>query len=234
MMSSSSALTSTSYAILGLLAIKPWSTYELAQQMARSFDYFWSRAERNLYDEPKKLVRHGLATASRERVGRRPRTTYKITPAGRRALARWLLEPGAPPALESEQLLKVFFGEHATREESIANIRGMKDWAERLRTLTVEGGREYREGAGPFPERFPQLLLVGNFLSGFAEMTSAWADWALEVLELWPAFPQLTQEDRAALMAAFEDDGSLVEDRRRVLRELRSRRRPTTRRSRSR
>ena len=27
------SLTTTSYAILGLLAVKPWTTYELAQQM---------------------------------------------------------------------------------------------------------------------------------------------------------------------------------------------------------
>jgi PadR family transcriptional regulator AphA len=45
-------LTTTSYAILGLLAIKPWSTYELAAQMRRNLHYFWPRAESNLYAEP--------------------------------------------------------------------------------------------------------------------------------------------------------------------------------------
>jgi len=231
---STPTLTSTSYAILGLLAIKPWSTYELTQQMARSFDYFWPRAERKLYDEPKKLVRHGLATASRKLVGRRPRTTYRITPAGRRALARWLLEPGVPPALESEQLLKLFFGEHATRHEAMTNVGGMKEWAERLRTLTVEGGREYREGEGSFPKRFPQLLLVGNFLSAWAEMTLTWADWALEVLAAWPEFPHITDADRTALLASIVDEESVVEGRPRILEALRSRTNPKKDRRRSR
>ena len=41
-------LTGTSYAILGLLAIKPWSTYELAQQMSRSLYQVWPRATSNV------------------------------------------------------------------------------------------------------------------------------------------------------------------------------------------
>ena len=44
------ALTSTSYAILGLLAVKPWTTYELAQQMDRALGRFWPRAESRLYE----------------------------------------------------------------------------------------------------------------------------------------------------------------------------------------
>src|SRR5262245_24409070 len=94
------ALTSTSYAILGLLAIKPWTTYELAQQMERALGQFWPRAESRLYEEPKKLVAHGLARASAEMVGQRRRTIYTITPKGRRALAKWVPTPGEGPVIE--------------------------------------------------------------------------------------------------------------------------------------
>ena len=76
-------LTATSYAVLGLLAVKPWTTYELAQQMQKALGQFWPRAESKLYEEPKKLVAHGLARASSEMVGKRPRTVYAITPKGR-------------------------------------------------------------------------------------------------------------------------------------------------------
>ena len=47
---SSGRLTTTSYAILGLLAIKPWTTYELAQQMDRSLRRIWPRAKSKLYE----------------------------------------------------------------------------------------------------------------------------------------------------------------------------------------
>ena len=80
-------LTPTSYAILGLLAVRPWTTYELAKQIERGMQNFWPRASSTLYEDPKKLVAHGLATAKKERTGKRPRTVYTITARGRRALA---------------------------------------------------------------------------------------------------------------------------------------------------
>ena len=80
-------LTTTSYALLGLLAIRPWSTYELARQMQRDLRFCWPRTESNLYAEPKKLIAHGLASASSEPRGKRRRTVYSITAAGRQALA---------------------------------------------------------------------------------------------------------------------------------------------------
>src|SRR5262245_33715324 len=81
-------LTTTSYALLGLLNIRPWTTYELAKQVQRSLGWFWPRAERKLYDEPKRLVERGLATATSEATGKRPRTVYAITAEGRKALKR--------------------------------------------------------------------------------------------------------------------------------------------------
>src|SRR5258708_13545323 len=93
-------LTTTSYAILGLLALRDQTTYELAKQMRRTVGYVWPRAERKLYDEPKRLVEAGYARAVKDMVGRRPRTTYSITPAGREALSHWLYThvPAPPPA----------------------------------------------------------------------------------------------------------------------------------------
>ena len=123
-------LTTTSYAILGLLAIKPWTTYELAQQMQRALGQFWPRAESKLYEEPKKLVAHGLARASSEMVGKRPRTVYSITPKGRRALEAWVPTPGAGPVLEFEQLIKVFFAEHGTKADLLDTIAGTRAWSD--------------------------------------------------------------------------------------------------------
>jgi DNA-binding PadR family transcriptional regulator len=41
-------------------------------------------------------VARGLARAEKGSVGKRPRTVYTISEAGRRALAAWLAEPGTP------------------------------------------------------------------------------------------------------------------------------------------
>ena len=88
-------LTSTSYAVLGLLAARPRTAYQLATLVARGLRFVWPRAEGRIYDEPRLLADHGLALARREHTGRRPRTVYSITPEGRRALRRWITEPGA-------------------------------------------------------------------------------------------------------------------------------------------
>ena len=96
-MSRAPSMTTTSYAILGLLAVKPWTTHELVQQVDRSLRRLWPRAQSKLYEEPKKLVAHGYAKATDDSVGRRRRTRYTITAKGRRALAAWLQEPGDGP-----------------------------------------------------------------------------------------------------------------------------------------
>src|SRR4029078_4519614 len=84
--------STTSNAILGLLSLRSWTTYELAKQVQRSLGWFWPRAERKLYDEPKRLVAAGLAKSTAEMTGSRPRTVYTITARGRKALQRWLGE----------------------------------------------------------------------------------------------------------------------------------------------
>ena len=53
--------------ILGLLSLRSWTTYELAKQVQRSLGWFWPRAERKLYDEPKRLVAAGLAKSDARR-----------------------------------------------------------------------------------------------------------------------------------------------------------------------
>ena len=79
-MSQPPTLTTTTYVILAHLTLRDWSTYELARQMKRSTGHYWPRAQSKIYEEPKKLVVHGLATATREYTGRRQRTVYRITP----------------------------------------------------------------------------------------------------------------------------------------------------------
>ena len=66
-----------------MLALRPFSAYELAQQIHRGLRYMQPASERNLYAEPKRLAAAGLVRMRREQVGRRSRTIYEITPAGR-------------------------------------------------------------------------------------------------------------------------------------------------------
>lgn len=196
---STDQLTTTSYAILGLLGIQPWTTYELAQQMERSLKNFWPRAQSRIYEEPKRLEALGLARGTRDHVGRRPRTTYEITDEGRRALQEWLAEPGGGPSLELEALLKVFYGEQATKRDVLANIDAIARWAERHNQENVAFARLFRDSDGPFPERLAVIVLTGKFMTDFADMLDAWATWAADTVAAWPEDIASAEPDRDVL-----------------------------------
>jgi DNA-binding PadR family transcriptional regulator len=200
-MSSARGLTTTSYAILGLLAVRPWSTYELTRQMNRSLGRFWPRAESKLYEEPKKLVAQGLALATAEQVGRRPRTMYTITPEGRQALALWLQTPGAGPVLEFEQLLKVFFSDHGTKASALASLAAAREWAAEQNEENKRAAQAYAAGDAPFQQRAAQTMLAGAFLTDFCLLVARWAEWAAEHVEQWPDDPAAAVPDPAALAA---------------------------------
>ena len=65
---SRSRLSTTGLGILGLLALRPFSAYELAQQIHRGLRYMQPASERNLYAEPKRLAAAGLVRMRREQV----------------------------------------------------------------------------------------------------------------------------------------------------------------------
>ncbi len=179
-------LTTTSYAILGLLALRSWTTYELAKQMEVSLRNFWPRAERKLYEEPKKLVHHGLATVTRETVGRRPRRVYRITANGRRALRQWLSEPGAMPVVEFEALVKVFFAEQGSKEQLLETLGGIVEAAERRERVDAQWAAYYLATPGRFAGRAAVVTLVGKLQADLNHTVAAWARWAQESAGAWP------------------------------------------------
>ena len=203
-MATSGALTPTSYAILGLLAIKPWTTYELAQQMDRTVNRFWPRARSKLYEEPKKLVAQGLAEATTGAQGRRPRTVYTITDDGRRALAAWLTQESAPPVFESEQLLKAFYAENGTTDDLRATLHQLRTWVHGITERNVAVATSYLEGTGAYPQRLPNLVLTGRFIDDYMEMLDRWAAWASGVIADWPDQPSQASPDMAAMAATAE------------------------------
>ena len=197
------ALSTTSYAVLGLLAIKPWTTHELVQQVDRSLRRLWPRAQSKLYEEPKKLVAHGFARAEDDPVGRRRRTRYTITPEGRRALAAWLHEPGAGPALEFEQLVKIHFADSGTKADILANLAATRQWVAEQNVENLATARAYLAGEGAFPQRAALNQLAGRFLTDYYAMVDRWATWATEVVEAWPDDPRQANPDPAVFEEAI-------------------------------
>ncbi len=196
-------LTPTSYAILGLLAIRPWSTYELTKLLGRSVQYVMPRTEANRYQQPRRLVEAGLASSEQETVGQRRRSVYSITPAGREALVAWLEEPARPTQLESEALLKILFGNMATRPTLLARITDFGAEAEALTDPWRSIAREYADGNGPFPERIHVNALFWVLLERWARLRAEWARWAAMEVESWP--DERGPVDREAVRALLSE-----------------------------
>ena len=180
------ALTSTSYAVLALLALQPWTTYQLARQMERSLGWIWPRAISRLYEEPKKLVAAGLAASRPGATGRRRSTVYTITPEGRQALAAWLAEPGSGPVLECEALVKIAYADQGSRDGLLANLAALVDDTTAKLHFGEMIAATYLEGRGPFPDRLPLSGLMWRFLWEYHVTMLRWARWARDEVQAWP------------------------------------------------
>ncbi len=162
----SQGLPTTSYALLGLLTFGDELTgYELKQRADSTLRFYWvSPAMSQVYTELARLSDHGLVSAEQEPGGP---TRYRITPAGRRDLTRWLAdEPIDFPALKHPVALRLLLGhlmEPAAVEAMLEGYLGDLD-RRRQDLQRVHDGLEATRGDPQDPFRFPRLV----------------ADWGLE------------------------------------------------------
>lgn len=201
-------LTTTSYAILAFLDLRPWATYDLANQLRRSLHFFWPRAESNLYAEPKRLVEAGLAEAREEWNGDRKRTVYSITDEGRETFTEWLATPAAPQRLESEAFLRILFGNRGTKRDLLNAIGRLEEDATAIVSNYTAVGAGYARGEGQFPERIHVNALVQSLAIAQGRATTRWAQWAREQVEAWDD-TAVADVDWAVrtLLDAIGDDG---------------------------
>jgi PadR family transcriptional regulator, regulatory protein AphA len=177
-------ISTNSFVILGQLALRPWTTYELARQMRRNFRYIWPRAESGIYAEAKTLVTRGLAEAERTFVGKRPRTTYRITPEGRRAFDEWLASDiSGGLSLEFEALVRVFFGNFARHRDLQAAVDHALREANALLEVAHQVGSEYVAGSAPFQAHVHTRALIFDFLFTYAHMVHDWSERTSSYLE---------------------------------------------------
>jgi hypothetical protein len=141
----------------------------------------------------------GLARASEDPVGKRPRTSYAITTKGRKSLAQWLAEPGAGPVLEFEQLLQITFADQGTKQNALDTLAATRAWALERNEENLAAGRAYTAGVGPFQHRVAINALGGRFLTDYYALVNDWAEWAIEQVERWPDDPAAAEGDRAEM-----------------------------------
>ena len=157
-MSQPSALTNTSYVVLGFLAPHPHSGYEIKQIADHSTRFFWQISYGQIYPELKRLVELGLAERESGSRGGRARHLYRITDEGREVLAAWLAEPSDQPLeMRDEMLLKLFFSDHADLGVKRAIVQGLL----RREEATVAEFRSLQKHANLRGSSTLQVLMAG-------------------------------------------------------------------------
>lgn len=178
--------TITGYALLGLLAIREWTAYELTQQMRMALRWAWPRSEANLYSEIKRLVPLGLAEAIEEEAGGRSRTRYRITERGRGAVRSWLASsPPSPPRVESEAVLRLFLADQGSVDDLRRTIADTRRQVIEVARMAIPLLEDYTADP-PFPERSHLNVMFSAFFAGFYGQVLRWCDAAEAEIETWP------------------------------------------------
>lgn len=209
-----SKMTTSSYAVLALLDLKPWSAYELTHQAQRSLRYAWPKSERLLYSEPKKLVGLGYATVAEELQGGRTRNVYTITDEGRDALEAWTSTRTQPPRLEFEALLRLLFADHGSKSDLLRALDELEsDIGEHHRAI-VELMTSYLDGGHPFPHRTHLSVLFATFQIEMFKTIERWIDFARDEIDDWPRTEQLGMTERTEELTRLlaDDESPLTAD----------------------
>jgi DNA-binding PadR family transcriptional regulator len=120
------ALTNTSYALLGLLAIREMSGYDIKAFADDTVRHFWAVSYGQIYPELRQLEELGLVESEEAGVGGRRRTVYRPTQRGLEELEGWLGEPvEAPMEVRDELLLRFFFSDHGAPEHRERLLQAM-------------------------------------------------------------------------------------------------------------
>src|SRR5262245_36869437 len=120
-------------------------------------------------------------------TGARPRTVYTVTPSGREALRAWLDEAPAPPTLEFEGMVKVFFADGGTLEQLRATLASIAATSEARLAELEEKVRELALDDVPFVERVHLNALGLRFIIDHEQAMASWARWALDQTSTWPS-----------------------------------------------
>jgi PadR family transcriptional regulator, regulatory protein AphA len=212
------------FGLLGLLASRSWTGYELTSQVRRSLRFVWPVSEAHLYREQRRLVTLGWATCVEESAGQRTRKRYTITAAGREALHRWLDSEPEQPQFHIEGLLRVFNADRSTPTAlvaaSTATARAARESLAELAAIADEyldpggpmellergeGGADDRRefhGRPVLPERLPVVAITLGLTSELLEhVDRLFSELAAEA-STWHSLDELDRAETRRHLAA--------------------------------
>ena len=163
-------LSSTAHVILGMLRNEERSGYEIKQAVDGSTRFFWAASYGQIYPQLKQLSKLGLIEGTEAPRGGRKRTVYRLTPAGRAELRRWLADPAETFELRDEGLLKLFFSGAGTPGDAAGSVADKRRYhADKLDRL-----REIEPAVKALGDPYPYMVLSHGI--EYSEWMIAWCE----------------------------------------------------------
>src|SRR5688500_9859829 len=160
------------FALLGALADRPRTGYELLKHFEQSLAYAWPASHSQIYPELARLRDDGLI--ERTGAGARNSKTYAVTDAGLAQVRHWRRDTEPDRRVRSDAALRTFFLWLLEPEEARDELeRERSYWRERLAELEAIEARP--RGPGRKEQAFGIALEGG--IRGIRTRL-AWLDWA--------------------------------------------------------
>ncbi len=182
------------HALITALVEQPSSGSDLASRFDRSIGYFWHATHQQIYRELGRLEESGWVESLPPESGRGRKRVYRVLPAGRKELKRWVAEQQDPQVMRNELMVRL-------RAEAVIGPTGLaKDIRRRLELhqekLALYQAIEARdfasvENGSSKKQRLQHLVLSAGILQ--ETQWIAFSQEALGILEtpdarpVWPA-----------------------------------------------
>ena len=185
----------TRYLILGLLAERPLTGYEIKKIVDTRFSYFWSESYGQIYPELARLAQEGLVRESIAAQRRKDKKRYQMTAEGERALRQWLQMPVETEVVRLELLLKLYFSGTLPSPAVAEHIKAFALAHRRRLELFDQFEQQLRQSRQPGDghEEILMTLLFGQMVG------RAYVQWSREALR------RLEERDRTK-----EDDAGVA------------------------
>src|SRR5271170_5214699 len=119
------------FAVLGLIALKPTSGYDIKRTIDRSIFFIWNVTGPQIYTTLRGLREDGYVTSEAiAQKGKPDKQLHSITPVGARALQAFCNEPVRAAVTRDEVLLRIFLGNFADPD---VVMREIEAYLERIR-----------------------------------------------------------------------------------------------------
>lgn len=168
------------HALLTALVERPCTGADLARRFDRSIGYFWQATHQQIYRELGRLEEAGWVASEPAAEGPGRQRCYRVLPAGRRELKRWVTAQDKPVALRDALMVRLR-AEAALGPSGLDDVvrRRIQQQQKKLQDYLHIEARDFADGVDTRERKLQHMVLK----SGIAALRTR-IELAKEILEV--------------------------------------------------